>query len=92
VTPLIPLADLLMRATFSRPATGSLRATWVTPATVVLSLATAAGAIAVVVASAAGWWPGGGWWAPGAGIVLGLPVAAGSSAVGLVGIAQRRRA
>ncbi|MGD0370431.1 MAG: hypothetical protein ABSC16_01855 [Candidatus Dormibacteria bacterium] len=91
VAPLIPLADLFMWATFSRPATGSLRATWVTPATVVLSFATAAGAIAVVVACAAGWWSAGGWWPPGAGVVVGLPLAVGSSAVGLVGTAQRRR-
>ena len=82
-----------MRVTFSRPATGSLRATWVTPATVVLSLATAAVAVAVVVACAAGWWPGGGGgWAAAAGIVLGLLVASGSGAVGLVGAAQRHRA
>jgi len=91
VAPLIPLADLFMWATCSRPATGSLRATWVTPATVVLSFATAAGAIVVVVACAAGWWSGGGWWPPGAGIVVGLLLAVGSSAVGLVGAAQRRR-
>ncbi len=90
VAPLIPLADLFMWATFSRPATGSLRATWVTPATLVLSFATTAGALAVAVACAVGWWSGGGWWPLAAGIVVGLLCAAGSSAVGLVGAAQRR--
>ncbi len=79
-----------MWATFSRPATGSLRATWVTPATLGLSFATAAGAIAVVAVSATGWWAGGGWWPAGAGIVAGLLLAAGASAVGVVGAAHRR--
>ena len=91
MAPLIPLADVFMWATFSRPATGSLRATWVTPAAVVLSFATAAGAVVVVVACAVGWWSGGGLWPLGAGIAVGLLCAAGSSAVGLVGAAQRRR-
>lgn len=91
MAPLIPLADLFMWATFSRPATGSLRATWVTPATLALSFATAAAAIAVVVGCATGWWSGGGWWPRGAGIVVGLLFALGASSVGLVGAAQRRR-
>jgi hypothetical protein len=83
----IPVADLFMLAMISRPSTGSLRTTWVTPATLQLSLVlTAAGlAIAIVLA------------ASGTARVLPLLVlvvvlilfAAGTGAVAIVGIGQR---
>ncbi len=46
---LVPLADLFMIAMLSRPATGSLRTTWVTPATRWLSVAAALIALVAVV-------------------------------------------
>jgi hypothetical protein len=46
---LLPVADLVMIAMLSRPPAGSLRHTWVTAATVLLSLAVAAGATALAV-------------------------------------------
>jgi hypothetical protein len=86
---LLPLADLFMWAMVSRPQSGSLRATWVTPATFFLSgLAAAAAAILLAVCAAAS--ARGGGWAPLAGIAVCAALAAGSAAVGLVGLAQRR--
>ena len=85
----LPIADLFMRAMLSRPPGGSLRATWVTPATVGLCLATAVGAIAVAVLGAVGLARGGGW-PSAAGMVVCAAIAAGSAAVAVVGIAQRR--
>jgi hypothetical protein len=83
----IPVADLFMLAMISRPSTGSLRTTWVTPATLQLSLVlTAAGlAIAIVlgVSGAARSLPL---------LALGLLLilfAAGTGAVAIVGIGQR---
>jgi len=46
VRPLVPIADIFMVLMISRPATGSLSRTWVTPATYWMSAATAvAGAL-----------------------------------------------
>lgn len=86
---LLPVADLFMLAMLSRPSTGSLRNTWVTPATlwlclVMLVLGAPIGAIALstglsdasrlrVVA----------------GVVI-IMLAAGSAAVAAVGALQRR--
>jgi hypothetical protein len=50
----MPLADGFMRVMLSRPQTGSLRSTWVTPATLWLSLASGALAAALAIAFAAG--------------------------------------
>ena len=86
----LPIADLFMWAMLSRPQSGSLRVTWVTPATFLLSVLAAASA-AIVLAVCAVALAGGGGWAPLAGIVACAALAAGSSAVGLVGLAQRRR-
>jgi hypothetical protein len=82
---LLPVADLFMVVMFSRPPTGTLRTTWVTPATEQLCVA-----LAVVG------FLGGGFlvWARGAGAWLGLALillAAGCASVALVGLAQRRR-
>jgi hypothetical protein len=86
----LPLADLFMWAMLSRPQSGSLGVTWVTPATFFLS-ALAAASAAIVLAVCAVALAGGGGWAALAGIVVCAALAAGSSAVGLVGLAQRRR-
>jgi hypothetical protein len=91
VAVVLPLADLFMWAMVSRPQSGSLRVTWVTPATYLLSVSAAAGAL-VVLAVCAVALAGGGGWAPLVGIVVCATLVAGSSAVGLVGLAQRRRA
>jgi hypothetical protein len=86
----LPLADLFMWTMLSRPQSGSLRVTWVTPATYLLSVSAAAGAILVLAVCAVAL-AGGGGWAPLAGMVVCAALAAGASAVGLVGLVQRRR-
>jgi CHASE2 domain-containing sensor protein len=85
----LPLADLFMGAMLSRPQSGSLRGTWVTPATFLLSVLAAASAAIVLAVCAVAFARGGGW-APLAGILVCAALAAGSSAVALVGLAQRR--
>lgn len=83
----IPLADLFMLAMISRPSTGSLRTTWVTPATLQLSLAlTAACAVVAAVLVASGAARALPWLALG---LLLLLFAAGTAAVAVVGIGQR---
>jgi hypothetical protein len=85
---ILPLADAFMLAMVSRPATGSLRTTWVTPATLQLSAAAAVislalGAFVLYLVTGAGGLPLllGGLLL----VVLGL----GSGAVAIVGITQR---
>jgi hypothetical protein len=82
----LPVADLFMLAMLSRPASGSLRTTWVTPATLWLSLATslvlAAGAVLLPVALTRG--PSGI-----AGAALCAALAVGAAAVVIVGLGQR---
>ena len=87
---MLPLADLFMWAMLSRPQSGSLGVTWVTPASFLLSVVAAASAAIVLVVCAVAFARGDGW-APLAGIVVCAALAAGSSAVALVGLAQRRR-
>ena len=82
------MADLFMLAMVSRPSTGSLRNTWVTPATLLLSCMAAAGALAVLAVCAAALIGGGGWVLVGW-MALCLALAAGAASVGLVGLAQR---
>lgn len=81
----VPAADLFMALLLSRPATGSLRNTWVTPATLVLSVATGLTSI-VCLAVAIDGLSGGGRVV--AALVLAL-FAAGSLCVAAVGLAQR---
>src|SRR5690242_21899903 len=50
----VPAADLFMALLLSRPATGSLRNTWVTPATLMLSVATGLTSIACLALAIAG--------------------------------------
>ena len=86
----MPVADLFMLAMWSRPATGSLRTTWVTPATLQLCCAVAILGAALGVAAL--------WAAATTGpaslfivaAVL-LVIGAGSGAVAVVGIGQRLR-
>ena len=86
----LPLADVFMVAMLSRPASGSLRVTWVTPATLLLAVVagvvTAALGVLCIVALVRG-----GGWPLLVAAVLCAAVAAGCSAVGAVGAAQRRR-
>jgi hypothetical protein len=83
---LLPLADVFMLVMLSRPATGSLRVTWVTPATLWMCAALAlggavAGVVAIVLGGTAAWVV--------AGVVL-IVLAAGGAAVAGVGVMQRR--
>jgi hypothetical protein len=85
---ILPLADGFMLAMASRPATGSLRTTWVTPATLQLSAAAAVvglgmGAFALHLFSGAG-----GVLLLVGGVLL-VALGVGSGAVAVVGIAQR---
>ena len=86
---LLPLADLFMILLVSRPQSGSLRTTWVTPATLVLCVATAVGGVLldVVVLRV-----GGGDGSPPAliGGALVAVLVVGSACVAVIGIAQRR--
>jgi hypothetical protein len=84
VDALVPLADLFMLLMISRPATGSLRRTWVTPATLALSAATFVAGLALGVRLLAGDAPARISAAPV------LVLAAGAGAVAAVGLAQRR--
>jgi hypothetical protein len=81
--PAVAVADAFMLAMISRPATGSLSRTWVTPATLQMCIATAALALAGAVALAIT-----GLVAPAAVLLL---LAAGAGAVALVGAVQRRQ-
>jgi hypothetical protein len=81
----VPAADLFMILLLSRPATGSLRNTWVTPATLVLSVAAGSAAIVCLAAAAADL---GGPVRVVATLVLVL-FAVGSLCVAAVGLAQR---
>jgi CHASE2 domain-containing sensor protein len=79
-----------MWALLSRPAGGSLRVTWVTPATLLLVVVAGLGTAALAVLCLVTLFRGGGWpLAVGAAVCAAL--AAGCAAVGLVGAAQRRR-
>jgi len=81
----LPAADLFMALLLSRPATGSLRNTWVTPATLVLSVATGLTSIVCLALAIAGF-------SGGLRVVAALALAllaAGSLSVAAVGLAQR---
>jgi hypothetical protein len=88
VRPAVPLADLFMLLMVSRPRTGSLRRTWVTPATLQMCIAVVVTCLLCAgIAVAGGVHAGGRTIGLGAGLLL---LAAGAGAVALVGIAQRR--
>jgi len=86
MNPVIAVADWFMVAMLSRPSKGSMRRTWVTPATLWLALATA---LVFIV----GFWLAIVHLDSALRIVAGigsLCMVAGSAAVAAVGIAQRR--
>ena len=82
--PLLPAADLFMVLMYSRPPTGTLRTTWVTPSTFWLGVALAAGWIVLGVVLVARGGP--------VLIALGLLLilfALGCGSVAAIGLAQR---
>ncbi len=81
--PVVAVADLFMLLMISRPTTGSLRATWVTPATLLLTVATTVigGPLAIDLLGRSGA-------ARIGGVSLGL-AAIGAACVAVVGFAQR---
>ena len=86
----LPLADLFMVAMWSRPSTGSLDKTWVTPATLALAAACVAGVVIVLVALVAGavHWPS----AVGAIVAIACTaLGVGAASVVTVGVDQRRK-
>jgi hypothetical protein len=85
----IPVADAFMIAMFSKPKSGTLRTTWVTPSTYWLTLATFLGAVIIAGLLLSG--------LIGAvtglsiiGVVICLLFAVGAGAVAVVGNCQRR--
>lgn len=89
VRPAVPVADLFMLVMLSRPRSGSLRETWVTPATLRLCLALVMTCLICDALVASRVIPAHGV-AIGLGAVLLLLLAVGGGAVALVGMAQRR--
>ena len=85
---LLPLADLFMALMWSRPGGLSLRTTWVTPATLALSIAVAlGGVVAGPAAIAFGLGHGAVTWMLAGLIAIGL--AGGAASVAIYGIRQR---
>lgn len=85
----LPFADLFMVAMWSRPATGSLAKTWVTPATLALAAACVVGVVVALVALVAGAvnWPS----AVGAIVAIACTaLGVGAASVVTVGVDQRR--
>jgi hypothetical protein len=85
----IPVADAFMVAMFSKPASGTLRTTWVTPSTYWLTLATFLGAVVIaglLLSGLVGPITG----ISIVGIVICLLFAIGAGAVAVVGNCQRR--
>ncbi|HEY8761427.1 MAG TPA: hypothetical protein VIP52_11015 [Candidatus Dormibacteraeota bacterium] len=87
----IPPADLFMLAMVSRPATGSLRTTWVTPATLQLGLAVGVVGLALAFFALYRGLGGAGVLAVAGGVLL-LLLGIGAGSVAIVGAAQRRAA
>jgi hypothetical protein len=85
----IPPADLFMLAMVSRPATGSLRTTWVTPATFQLGLAVGVASLALAFFALFRGLGGAGLLVSAGGVLL-LVLGIGAGSVAIVGAAQRR--
>jgi len=85
----LPLADAFMLIMLSRPAAGSLRRVWVTPATLGLTGAVAVVGLAVTALLGARW-AGGAAPIMLVALVACALVTAGAAAVALVGVDQRR--
>ena len=86
---LVPPADLFMLAMVSRPATGSLRTTWVTPASLPLGAAVGVVSLALAALLLARGLTGSGPLAIAGGLLL-LGLGAGAGSVAIVGAAQRQ--
>lgn len=86
---LIPPADLFMLAMVSRPATGSLRTTWVTPASLQLGMVVGIVSIALAALLVDRALTGSGPLAIVGGLLL-LSLAVGAGSVAIVGAAQRQ--
>ncbi len=87
----IPVADAFMIAMFSKPSSGTLRTTWVTPSTYWLTLATFLGAVVIAGLLLSGL-IGSGTGLSLVGVVICLLFAIGAGAVAVVGNCQRRSA
>ena len=85
---ILRVADLFMVAMWSRPPTGTLATSWVTPATLYMCATLAAVAAALAVALLIAAIGGSGAIAVALSVLL-LLLAAGSGAVAAVGVAQR---
>jgi hypothetical protein len=85
---LLPLADLFMGLMWSRPGGLSLRNTWVTPATLALSIAVGLGGLVAGPAGVAFALDGGGlvWLFAG---LIAIALAVGAASVALYGLRQR---
>lgn len=86
---MLPVADFFMLAMFSKPASGTLRTTWVTPSTYWMTIGTSIGALVIAVLLLSG--------LIGRittlsifGVLICLFFAIGAGAVALVGGGQRR--
>jgi hypothetical protein len=84
----IPPADLFMLAMASRPATGSLETTWVTPASLQLGLVVAIVSLVLAAFSMERGFSGSGALAVAGGVLL-LGLGVGALSVAIVGAAQR---
>jgi hypothetical protein len=85
----LPVADAFMVAMVSRPASGSLRTTWVTPATLALGVLTALAGLLVAVLGISGVVAWGGA-ARAVAALLGIGFVVGGGAVVTIGSLQRR--
>jgi hypothetical protein len=85
----IPVADAFMIAMFSKPPSGTLRTTWVTPSTYWMTLATFLGAVVIAGLLLSGI-VGGITSISIVGVVICLLFALGAGSVALVGGSQRR--
>jgi len=85
----IPVADAFMIAMFSKPPSGTLRTTWVTPSTYWMTLATFLGAVVIAGLLLSGV-IGSVTTISLVGVLICLLFALGAGSVALVGAAQRR--
>jgi hypothetical protein len=86
---LLPVADLFMLAMFSKPPSGTLRTTWVTPSTYFMTIGSCIGALVIAGLLLSGV-IGGITTISIVGVVICLLFAVGAGSVALVGGGQRR--
>ena len=85
----LPVADLFMLAMFSKPSSGTLRTTWVTPSTYFMTIGSCIGAVVIAGLLLSGV-IGGITTISIVGVVICLLFAVGAGSVALVGGGQRR--